>query len=151
MRGRGIIILLGLLLFGCKTPQYVPVEHQVIYNYVDSLRIKDSTVVIPVERVVDIVPVYDTLVLETSKAVAKSWVDTTFHGLRGSIENKTGVEYKHIYQDRIVVKDSLVFQDVPVPVEVVKTVHPDYEWVLWVWFVASLVGLFILGYCGLRR
>lgn len=143
MRGRGIIILLGLLLFGCKTPQYVPVEHQVIYNYVDSLRIKDSTVVIPVERVVDIVPVYDTLVLETSKAVAKSWVDTTFHGLRGSIENKTGVEYKHIYQDRIVVKDSLVFQDVPVPVEVVKTVHPRYEPWLWSYIALTLLAVFL--------
>lgn len=131
-------IALGLLVLGCGSIKQVPVEHQVIYNYVDSLRIKDSTVVIPVERIVDVARDYDTLRMETSKAKAEAYVDTSLHMLRGSIENKAGTEYKYIYQDRIVYRDSIVTKEVPVEVEVEKTVHPKYEKWLWVWLVLSV-------------
>lgn len=139
-----LLVYLGLLLlvFGCRTIHEVPIEHQVIYEYKDSLRIKDSTVVIPVERVVDVVRDYDTLRMETSMAEATAWVDTTTHTLKGDLRNKQGVIYKTVYKDRIVVKDSLVYQDVPVEVEVVKTVHPKYE--LWLW-VFSFLMLFLVG------
>lgn len=128
----------------CSAIKQVPV--QTIYNYKDStvVNVVDSTVYIPVERIVDVVPPYDTLHLETSKAVADAWVDTTMHVLRGSIENKTGIEYKYKYKDKIVVKDSIVTKEVPVPVEVVKEVktHFWYEKILW---VLSLVSLIMIG------
>ena len=82
----------------------------------------DSVIIIPVERVVDIVAQYDTLRMETSKAKAEAYVDTTLHILRGKIENKTGIEYKYIYKDKIVYKDSISLKEVPVPYEVVKEV-----------------------------
>lgn len=139
-----LLVYLGLLLlvFGCRTLQEVPVEHQVIYEYRDSLRLHDSTVVFPVERVRDVVPAYDSLRLETSMAFAEAWVDTTTHTLKGRMENKQGVQYKYLYKDRIVVKDSLVYKEVPVEVEKIVTVHPKYE--LWLWVFGFLM-LFLVG------
>lgn len=140
-----LLVYLGLLLlvFGCRTIHEVPIEHQVVYEYKDSIRYVDSTVIIPVERVVDVARPYDTLSLETSMAEAKAWVDTTTHTLKGDLRNKQGVQYKYIYKDRIVTKDSLVYKDVPVPIELIKTKHPDYEPYLWVYI---LLTLFLFGY-----
>lgn len=135
------ILIIILLTVSCGTIKPVPIE--TVINYKDStvVNVVDSTVYIPVERIVDIVPPYDTLHLETSKAVADAWVDTTMHVLRGSIENKTGIEYKYIYKDKIVVKDSIVTKEVPVPVEVVKEVktHFWYERILWALSLAALI------------
>lgn len=137
------IIIIILLAVSCGTIKPVPVE--TVINYKDSTLIHtvDSTVYIPVERIVDIVPPYDTLHLETSKAVADAWVDTTMHVLRGSIENKTGIEYKYIYKDKIVVKDSIINKEVPVEVQVTKEVktHFWYEKILWV--LSLLAGVMI--------
>ena len=127
-----------LLIVSCATIKPVPVE--TIINYKDStiVNVIDSTVYIPKERIVDIVPAYDTLHLETTKAVAQAWVDTTNHVLRGSIENKTGVEYKYIYKDKIQWKDSIVTKEVPVPVEVEKTVYKHYWYEKMLWLLASV-------------
>lgn len=136
-------ILLLLLTVGCGTIKPIPVE--TVINYKDStiINVVDSTVYIPVERIVDIVPVYDTLHLETTKATADAWVDTTMHVLRGKIENKTGIEYKYIYKDRIEYRDSIVTQDIPVEVEVEKIVktHFWYEKILWI--LSLLAGVMI--------
>ena len=86
-----IFLFVFLLSFmGCSTTRYVPVKEteKEVTNYKDSVRIRDSIIVIPVERIVDVVPAYDTLKLETTQARAKAYVDTTLHLLRGSIENK---------------------------------------------------------------
>lgn len=127
------------MLLGCRTLKEIPVETKIIYEYRDSTRIKDSTVVIPVERIVDVVPVYDSLKMETSMAKVTAWVDTTTHTLKGNLENKQGVVYKTIYKDRIVTKDSLVFRDIPVAVETIKTIHPRYEPFLWLYALISLL------------
>ena len=87
-----ISILLTLLLcIGCSTTTQIPVE--TIINYKDStlIHIVDSIRYIPKERIVDVVPVYDSLTLETNMAKAKAWVDTTTHTLKGSLENKKGI------------------------------------------------------------
>lgn len=142
-----LIILITVVSCGVIKP--VPVE--TVINYKDStiVNVVDSTVYIPVERIVDIVPAYDTLKLETSKAVAEAYVDTTMHVLRGSIENKTGIEYKYIYKDRIEYRDSIVTKEVPVPVEVEKIVktHFWYEKLLW---ILSLGFVSILIYKGIQ-
>lgn len=139
------ILIISILMVACGTIKPVPVE--TIINYKDSVvvNVTDSTVYIPVERVVDIVPAYDTLHLETSKAVAEAWVDTTLHVLRGNIENKTGVEYKYIYKDKIQWRDSLLYKEVPVPVEVEKIKHKHYwyEPILWVFALMSLFYIII--------
>ena len=102
----------------------------------------DSVVIIPVERVVDIVAQYDTLRMETSKAKAEAYVDTTLHILRGNIENKTGVEYKYIYQDKLVYKDSIKVEYEPVPYEVAK-VETKIPKIFW-WLLALTI--LLVGY-----
>lgn len=141
---RLITIIISLLLcIGCGTIKPVPVE--TIYNIKDSTAIHyvDSTVIVPVERIKDVVPQYDTLTMETSMAKSVSYVDTLTHTLKGTLENKKGVEYKYIFKDRIEYKDSIITKEVPVPVEVEKTVYKHYWYETMLWLLAS-VGVIII-------
>lgn len=129
-----VIILLATLM-GCATIRTVPVKTETVFKYIDSLVIKDSVRVVelPVERIKDIVPIYDTLELETSLAASKTWVDTTFHTLRGEIRNKPQAKISTPYEEHIVYRDSLVYKEVPVEVEkIVKKVPGIYRISLWV-------------------
>ena len=110
---------------GCSTTRYVPVKEveKEVANHKDSIRIKDSIVVIPVERIVDIVPAYDTLKLETTQAKAKAYVDTTLHLLRGSIENKDKAKTEVREVIRFVDRTDTLYIDKPVPYEVEKQVR----------------------------
>ena len=113
------ILLLGLLLLGsCKTtqPTILPIEHETVIEYRDTTIYKDSVVYIPQETVKDVTSSLDTLRMETSMAKAKAWVDTTNNVLKGTLDNKQGLQYKYVYKDRIVTKDSIVYNEVPVPV-----------------------------------
>lgn len=116
---------------------------ETIYNYRDSLitNVIDSIVVIPVERIVDVVPVYDTLKMETSISKSISYVDTTLHILRGELTNKENIKYKYKYKDRIEYRDSIVVKEIEVPVEVEKIVvkHPRYEKLLWIISIFSII------------
>ena len=114
-----------LSFMGCSTTRYVPareVEKEVT-NYKDSIRIRDSIVVIPVERIVDIAPVYDTLKMETTQARAKAYVDTTLHLLRGSIENKNKAKVEVREVVKFVERTDTLYIDKPVPYEVEKQVR----------------------------
>lgn len=114
-----------LSFVGCSTTRYVPikeVEREVV-NYKDSIRIRDSIVVIPVERIVDIVPQYDTLKLETTQARAKAYVDTTLHLLRGSIENKNKSKTEVREVVKFVERTDTLYIKEPVPYEVEKRVR----------------------------
>ena len=136
---RLITIIISLLLcIGCGTIKPVPVE--TIYNIKDSTAIHyvDSTIIVPVERIKDVVPQYDTLTMETSMAKSVSYVDTLTHTLKGTLENKKGVEYKYIFKDRIEYKDSIITKEVPVPVEVEKTVYKHYWYETMLWLLASV-------------
>lgn len=130
----------------CGPIKQIPVE--TVINYKDSTVVNtiDSVIYIPKERIVDVVAAYDTLKLETNMAKAEAYVDTTLHLLKGSIENKKGVQYKYIYKDKIEYRDSVVTKEVPVevPVEVVKHKHYWYEPILW------LFALLSIGYIGLK-
>lgn len=83
----------------------------------DSTVLRDSVIIVPVEKIVDIVPVYDTLCLQTSLAKSKTWVDTTLHILKGTIENKQQFVQKIAYREKKVFRDSLIYKEVPVEVE----------------------------------
>lgn len=140
------LLLLLLIVASCGPIKQIPV--QTIINYKDStiVNVVDSTVYIPKERIVDVVVQYDTLKLETNMAKAEAYVDTTLHLLKGSIENKKGVQYKYKYKDRIEYRDSIIAKEVPVevPVEVVKYKHYWYESILW------LFALLSIGYIGFK-
>ena len=110
---------------GCSTTRYVPVKgvEREVVNYKDSIRIRDSIVVIPVERIVDVVPAYDTLRLETTQARAKAYVDTALHLLRGSIENKDKAKTEVREVIRFVERTDTIYVEKPVPYEVEKKVR----------------------------
>lgn len=110
---------------GCSTTRYVPVKEteKEVVNYKDSIRIRDSIVVIPVERIVDIASAYDTLKLETTQARAKAYVDTTLHLLRGSIENKNKAKTEVREVVKFVERTDTLYIKEPVPYEVEKRVR----------------------------
>ena len=142
-----LTFIITVLVSSCSVFKEVPVETK--YNIKDStiVHMVDSVVYIPKEVIVDVVPEYDTLRLESSKAVAEAYVDTNIHMLRGKIENKEGIEYKYIYKDKIIYRDSVVTKEVPVEVvkEVVKHKHYWYESILWLFTLLS-IGYIILKY-----
>ncbi len=115
-------LVYGLAVGSCGQIKYVPVETTTttITNYRDSLRIKDSIRVIPIERYVDIVRPLDTLHLETSVAAATAYYDSTFNALRGEIHNKKDIEERHREVEHSTAKADTVTVEkkVPYPVEV---------------------------------
>ena len=120
-----LFIIFLLSFVGCSTTRYVPIKEseREVVNYKDSIRIRDSIVVIPVERIVDVVPTYDTLKLETTQARAKAYVDTTLHLLRGSIENKDKAKTEVREVVRFVERTDTIYVEKPVPYEVEKRVR----------------------------
>ena len=120
-----LFIVFLLSFVGCSTTRYVPVKEveKEVTNHKDSIRIRDSIVVIPVERIVDIVPIYDTLKMETTQAKAKAYVDTTLHLLRGSIENKDKAKIEVREVVKFVEKIDTLYIEKPVPYEVEKQVR----------------------------
>ena len=159
MRQKLVSLLVGLALVlgvgGCGVTKPTTTTTQVVYEYRDSIRWKDSTIYVqvPVERIVDVVPVYDTLKLETTVASASAYVDTLTHTLKGRLVNKpdsirTIVKFK----DRLVEvrRDSLVVREVPVEVEVpVRYVPKVYKWCL-AWSILSLILIIIFVYLKLK-
>lgn len=121
-----IIYIIFLLSFvGCSTTRYATVSgvEKEVTNYKDSIRIRDSIVVIPVERIVDVVPTYDTLKMETTQAKAKAYVDTTLHLLRGSIENKDKAKTEVREVIKFVERTDTLYIEKPIPYEVEKRVR----------------------------
>ena len=127
-----LIYMLILLLSSCSTIKYVPIQNDTVTNVKDSIVWHDSTIVnyITKERVVDIVPQYDTLLLETDYAKSMSYVDTTHHVLRGEIENKDTVPLnKEIkWKEKIIEKEIIKEVEVPVEVLVEKKIIPKWCW-----------------------
>lgn len=135
-----VLILFCLLLSGCVTTKYVPVKET---EYVrDTVILKADTVklTIPVEKIVEVVPQFDTLRMETSVAKAEAYADTATGTLKGKIENKHYQQKKEIQHAE---KIRTVEKRVEVPVEVVKL---KYRIPRWVWYSLgfNLLFLFIL-------
>ena len=136
-------ILFFFTLSGCRTQQ-IPVESITEVRYVDSVVLKDSVVVIPTERIVDIVPWYDTLRMATSISESKAWVDTANHTIKGELKNKQGKLVEIKYVDRVVKRDSIVEKEVPVYVKgdtVERIKRPWWAWVCLTWTVVTLCSI----------
>ena len=120
-----LFIVFLLTFIGCSTTRYATVSgvEKEVTNYKDSIRIRDSVVVIPIERIVDVVPAYDTLRLETTQARAKAYVDTTLHLLRGSIENKDKAKTEVREVVKFVERTDTLYIEKPIPYEVEKRVR----------------------------
>lgn len=129
-------LILFILLFvsvSCGSIKYIPVEKKEVVNVRDSVVLRDSTVItyLTKEKIVDVVPQYDSLILETTYAKSVSYVDTLTHTLKGELTHKdtTPVKQKIVYEDRIITQEKIVKQEVPIPVEVEKKYIPKWVWV----------------------
>lgn len=119
-----LILPIILIIIGCSPIRKTIITEKVEVVQRDSTVIKDSIVVTPVEKVVDIAP--DTLYMETSLAKARAYFDTTICMLRGNMENKQQLIKKIEYRDKYVFRDSLVLKEVPVEVEKPVKYIPKY-------------------------
>lgn len=116
---KGVILSLVTLfiMIGCATtkPNIITPKEEIKITLRDSVVIKDSVVITPIERIVDIVPQYDTLHLQTSLAKSKAWVDTTTHSLRGEIINKQQNQQKERIEIRYIEKIDTIKIVEPIP------------------------------------
>lgn len=140
-----LITLILLIFVSCSTIKYVPIKGDTVVEYRDTTIIKDSIVYTPIEVVKEVVPMLDTLKMSTSLATATAYIDTATITLKGKIENKKGITEQIRYKEKIVYRDSISVKEVPIPVEVVKTVHPTYEKWLWLFVIAgvALIALYL--------
>lgn len=139
------IALYGAILGSCGQIKHLPTETTTEIHYVDSVRyeIRDSIRIIERSRWKDYGGLLDTLRIRGNRSEMKAWTDTTNNILNGSLEEDPQEEKQRIiYRDRWKTKDSLVYVEKPVPVEVTKEVIK----VPWIYKVLSAVGLLsILG------
>lgn len=138
-----VAIWVACFLTGCGITQKPVIRDSTVihHTYVDVIR--DSVVVVPVEKVVNVVKTYDTLRMETSLAVAKAWADT-IGMLRGEMINKKDFQTKIVY--RVIVKKDTVFRHKEVPVEVIKVKYRTPKIVA----ILALLGVLGIGYLGMR-
>lgn len=135
-------LFLALAVISCRTqPPTVIQKEEIIWTYKDSITTRDSICYIPIERYVDIVPIYDTLLLSTSISESRSWVDTTNHILRGELKNKNAIQYQVKYVERVIKNDSIVERKVPQPYPVIeeKIKRPWWAWICLTWTVLCLI------------
>lgn len=139
------ILLVLLMMVGCSTIKYVPVESKIDSVYIEKIveRIDTILVEIPVE-VKDIITMADSSHLESSVAISDAWVDSLsilHHKLQNKSENALKKEI--IYKDRIiekeVVKEIPVINEVEVPVKYVPPYYKKINVIFW-----CLIGLLLL-------
>ena len=128
-----------IFLVGCKPKQVIVEKEKLVYVTKDSIVHRDSTIYVPVEVYKDYA--LDTLVLRTSLAESKSWLDTSSAYIVGEIRNLKALEVKYIEVDKWHTKDSLVYKEKPVPYPVVeeKRYIPTFAWICIVWAAISIV------------
>lgn len=133
----GVVFVL-LILAGCKTIQYVPVTHTEYITVRDSVAIHDTTIQYRLER--EYIERYatDTLFLDTRYSEFVAYTDTTVGKLSGKAWNKEKiVEIPTQWKEHIVYRDSIVYQEKPYPVEVVKEVRHTPKF----WKFFGLIGM----------
>lgn len=128
-------LILFILLFvsvSCGTTKYIPVNNTEVVNVRDSIVLRDSTVItyLQKERIKDIVPELDTLVMESTYAKSTSYLDTTTNTLKGELIQKDSVpvKIKIVYKDRIITQEKIIEKEIPVEVVREKKVTPKWIW-----------------------
>lgn len=147
--------ILCLLIPSCKTV-YLPSSTSTTVNVKDStvLNIKDSIRVIERSRYKDYAGLLDTLRVKGNRSSSKSWVDTTRNVLNTElVEEPIEEKTKIIYRDRWKTRDSLVYVEKPVPVEVQveKKVYPRFLVILSILGVLSTCVLGFIGYLKIKK
>ena len=132
----------GLAVASCAIPKVIPVETKIETVKKDSivLQIRDSVHITEHSVYKEFTGLLDTLrIEEEGKAKMEAWADTSRNILAGRLEVfPIKQQYKIIYRDQLVYRDSVKVQEKPVPVEVVKRVTPMF------WKVTGCLGIIFL-------
>ena len=127
-----ILLICLFVSISCGQIKYVPINNQETVNVRDSVVLRDSTVItyLQKERIKEIVPELDTLVMTTTYAISTSYLDTTHRVLRGKLEqiDTIPVPVKIVYKDKIITREKVVEKEVPVEVVREKKVTPKWIW-----------------------
>ena len=128
-----------ILTFGCTKKIYIPVEKTEYIAVHDTTYFHrtDTLVQIPEVKLGDFIDLTDTLRLSTEYSIMSAWVDTTHNVLAGRLEQGGKLPVQIVEKERLVVRDSIVYKDVPVPVEIEKItkVVPLF------WKIMSVIGI----------
>ena len=138
-----LIVACGLAVGSCGVIKPVPVSTNTEVNVKDSLviNIKDSVRITERSVYKDYAGLLDTLRIKNGRASMTAWADTTHNLINGTLETEPQEEKtKIIYKDRGKLRDSLVFKEVPVPVEVTKEVKVIPKF----WRVSGIFGIVCL-------
>lgn len=138
-----LLLLIMAVLVGCTVTKYVPVEHTEYVTVRDSVYFRDTTIryQIEKERYTEYAGLLDTLRLSTDYASAEAYIDTTANLLKGTIESKPDKEVIIKWKEKIITRDSLVYEEKPVPYEVEKIVK-KVPW--WAKFLSSIGALSLI-------
>lgn len=143
-----VLFATALLLFSCKTIQYVPIEtdtqvhikDSTVYNYIDSIRITEAT------RYRDFSWIGDTLKLNGNRSRAWAVADTLRGAMIGEIEEDPVEEKTRIiYKDRIQYRDSIQYVEKPVEVPIEKEVKVYPRWMV-ILSILGVISTMILGF-----
>ena len=129
---RKFIFILLFIVCSCGPIRYMPVENKETVNIRDSVVLRDSTVItyLQKEKIKEIVPELDTLVMNTKYAKSISYLDTTTNTLQGTLEqlDSVPVKTKIVFKDRIITQEKIVEKEIPVEVVREKKVTPKWIW-----------------------
>ena len=129
---RKFIFILLFIVCSCGPVRYIPVNNKETINIRDSVRIRDSviTTFLTKEKFKEIVPELDTLVMESTYARSKSYLDTTTNTLQGTLEqlDSVPVKTKIVFKDRIITQEKIVEKEIPVEVVREKKITPKWIW-----------------------
>lgn len=125
-------ILFSIIMIGCTTTKYIPVQGEHKIEYRDSIiHLKDTiTVYLEKEKIVEIIPDIDTSMVETSVAKSTAYLDKDNKKLVHEIENKPSIKAKIDTVFVVVNKTEYikepVIQEVPIEVPYIPT---------WCWII----------------
>lgn len=120
-----LMILALLMVCGCSTIKYVPIETDREVKVITETVYRDTVIFRDLPKESHSQMTVDTSRVETSLAESTVYIDTATNMINHSIRNKVDsirVEYK--YLERKVYRDSIITKEIPVEVEVEKTVIP---------------------------
>ena len=129
---RKFIFILLFIVCSCGPVKYIPIAKNETINIRDSVVLRDSTVItyLQKEKIKEIVPELDTLVMNTKYAKSISYLDTTTNTLQGTLEqlDSVPVKTKIVFKDRIITQEKIVKKEIPVEVVREKKVTPKWIW-----------------------
>lgn len=144
---RKFIFILLFIVCSCGPVRYIPIAKNETINIKDSVVLRDSTVItyLQKEKIKEIVPELDTLVMNTKYAKSISYLDTTTNTLQGTLEqlDSVPVKTKIVFKDRIITQEKIVEKEIPVEVVREKKVTPKWIW----WSLGLNFLIFVIFLC----